>query len=318
MSEVLLDTGDLGEAEDVLGANFVKVRIRADPGESPLRTRVLRSSLGSLTVDDFRFSYSMSFTGESPDKLMLCRVRSGILEDRLPDGEPTIFCTDDVGLFGLVEGMPLSGAVHHSNYDVMMIDRHVFGEVAAGVSGSDEPVQLTSTTPVSSFANRHLLRVMDFIRTTALTNPDATENLLIAGEMQRQLACSMLAAFPNTALLNPTIEDRRDSTPVLLRRAIAFIEENVRIDISLAEIARAIFVTPRALQYMFRRHLDCTPIEYLRRVRLHHAHHDLIRLSRAQTTVSAIATWWGFAHVGRFSVYYRMVYGQSPHVTLDS
>ena len=68
----------------------------------------------------------------------------------------------------------------------------------------------------------------------------------------------MLAVFPNTALCNPTIEDRRDSSPVLLRRAITFIEENVRIDISLADIARAVYVTPRALQYMFRRHLDCT------------------------------------------------------------
>lgn len=318
MSEVLLDTRDLGEAEDVLGANFVKVRIRAVPGDTAPRTRVLRNWMDSLTIDDFRFNYAMSFDGDPSDMLMLCRVRSGVLEDRRAHPEPDIFRTDDVGVFGLVEDAPLAGAVHHAQYDVLQIDRKIFNEVAAGPSSGDGQVRLIGTTPFSSVANRHICGVIDSIRATAINNPEAAENALITGAMQRQLAASMLAAFPNTAVQNPTIEDRHDSTPVLLRRAIAFIEENVRVDISLADIAGAIYVTPRALQYMFRRHRDCTPIEYLRRVRLHYAHHDLIRLSRAHTTVCAIATWWGFAHVGRFAVYYRLVYGQSPHVTLDS
>ncbi len=73
---------------------------------------------------------------------------------------------------------------------------------------------------------------------------------------------------------------------------------------------------PRAIQLMFRRHRDCTPMEYLRRVRLHHAHQELLAAERAHTTVAQIAASWGFAHTGRFAVYYRQVYGQSPHSTL--
>lgn len=126
----------------------------------------------------------------------------------------------------------------------------------------------------------------------------------------------MLATFPNTAVFEPTIEDRHDSTPLLLRRAMTFIDDNAHRDISLADIARAACITPRALQYMFRRHRYCTPTEYLRQVRLHHAHLELLRASSETSTVSAVAARWGFAHLGRFAAFYRQEYGESPQATL--
>ena len=110
--------------------------------------------------------------------------------------------------------------------------------------------------------------------------------------------------------------DRTDYKPVLLARAIEFIDANAANDISLADIAEAVHVTPRAVQYMFRRHLDTTPLQYLRRVRLHHAHQELLGADRMQETVTAIAARWGFVHTGRFAVLYRQTYGQSPHTTL--
>jgi transcriptional regulator GlxA family with amidase domain len=126
----------------------------------------------------------------------------------------------------------------------------------------------------------------------------------------------MLATFPSNALLEPTITDHRDSTPVLLRRAVAYIDDHAHDDITVTDIANHIYVTTRALQYMFRRHRNCTPIEYLRRVRLHNAHLDLIAADRTDTTVGAIARHWGFLHTGRFAVFYRERYGRSPRQTL--
>ena len=108
----------------------------------------------------------------------------------------------------------------------------------------------------------------------------------------------------------------RDAKPVLLQRAIGFIEENLANDIALADIAAAVHVSPRAVQYMFRRHLETTPLQYLRRSRLHHAHMDLLAADPARETVTRIAAQWGFTHTGRFAVMYREAYGQSPHTTL--
>jgi AraC-like DNA-binding protein len=70
------------------------------------------------------------------------------------------------------------------------------------------------------------------------------------------------------------------------------------------------------VQYMFRRHLDMTPLQYLRRTRLHYAHADLLATEGGRGTVTAISARWGFANTGRFAILHREVYGQSPHVTL--
>lgn len=104
--------------------------------------------------------------------------------------------------------------------------------------------------------------------------------------------------------------------PTLFGRAIDFMEGNAHRDISLTDIAEVVYITPRALQYMFRKHRDCTPTEYLRLVRLRHVHTELVAGARATTTVGEIVKSRGFAHLGRFAVYYRERYGRSPHDTL--
>jgi transcriptional regulator GlxA family with amidase domain len=104
--------------------------------------------------------------------------------------------------------------------------------------------------------------------------------------------------------------------PPQLRRAVAFIHENAQSDIGLADIAAAVGVTPRSVQYMFRRHLGTTPLEYLRRLRLDRAHRDLQAADPAVDTVTAIAGRWGFTHAGRFSIAYQQVFGTKPSRTL--
>ena len=104
--------------------------------------------------------------------------------------------------------------------------------------------------------------------------------------------------------------------PQTLRRAITFINENAHLDIRLADIAAAIAVTPRTVQYTFRRHLGTTPLEYLRKVRLCRAHHDLQVADPAVDTVMAIAGRWQFGHPGRFSRAYKEDFGDPPSRTL--
>ncbi|KAA1249460.1 helix-turn-helix transcriptional regulator [Mycobacterium simiae] len=157
---------------------------------------------------------------------------------------------------------------------------------------------------------------IDYLGALTLGESLVPASPLVASTAADHFASVLLSSFPNNALVEPTIEDRHDSTPVLLRRAIAFIDDNAHNDLSLADIAGAVYVTPRALQYMFRRHRDCTPMDYVRRVRLHHAHRDLVDGNRATTTVAEIARRWGFAHTGRFATLYRQHHGQSPAVTL--
>jgi AraC-like DNA-binding protein len=326
MSTLLLDTNDLGEAEQILGRTYGAVRIHSGgSGDESDAThlRIGRSCLGSLSIDNVEVGCDISYDAESPDRICLCKPRFGLIEEHVPGRPPNRVGAGGVVALGALDA-PFTGRASRAGSDVVIVDRALFDRVAAtGRGRRTGPVRLTDSRPVSARAGRRLAHTIDYFRDylrdylqDAPAEPVTAGASLIGSTAMLHVAATMLAAFPSTALSDPTIEDRRDTTPVLLRRAIAFIEENADTDIAVADIARASYVTPRAIQLMFRRHRDCTPMEYLRRVRLHHAHQELLAADRTQTTVTQVAARWGFAHTGRFAVYYRQVYGQSPHTTL--
>jgi AraC-like DNA-binding protein len=97
---------------------------------------------------------------------------------------------------------------------------------------------------------------------------------------------------------------------------VTFIDEHAYEPIAIADIAAAAFVSARAVQLAFRRHLGTTPTAYLRRVRLEHAHRQLQAADPALLTVTAVARRWGFPSASRFTASYRAAYGILPSRTL--
>lgn len=179
--------------------------------------------------------------------------------------------------------------------------------------GASPPIEFLSNDPIDGAARRWraAARFVDRL----LNDFDVGSAPLIVGSAGRMLAATALATFPNTATLEETCRDRNDAQPDALRRATSFIEANPDRDISLGDIARAAHVSRRAVQLAFRRHLDTTPMAYLRQVRLACAHEDLLEGEDA-LTVAAVAYRWGFSSPSRFSQQYRALYGSSPSATL--
>ncbi|MFJ8010925.1 helix-turn-helix transcriptional regulator [Streptomyces sp. NPDC096339] len=85
-----------------------------------------------------------------------------------------------------------------------------------------------------------------------------------------------------------------------------------------ADMARAADVSVQSLREGFRRHLNTTPLAYLRSVRLALVRRDLVAVAegRAPGNVTGVALRWGFTHLGRFTGYYRATYGETPSQTL--
>ena len=99
-----------------------------------------------------------------------------------------------------------------------------------------------------------------------------------------------------------------------LRRARSFISENLTNPITVSDISRAAGCSVRSLQAGFQQQFGCSPMRYLTRQRLNHAHH-LLQTRPADTRVSSIAYDVGFTHLGRFATAYRSSFGQSPRDT---
>ncbi|WPO86419.1 helix-turn-helix transcriptional regulator [Herbiconiux sp. KACC 21604] len=104
------------------------------------------------------------------------------------------------------------------------------------------------------------------------------------------------------------------SLPVAL--ACRYIHANAHRDIGLDDITQAARLSPRGLQYAFRKQLGVTPLGYLREVRLARAHDDLLAEGSAperHATVNEIARRWFFTHPSRFAATYFAAYGVYPN-----
>jgi len=100
------------------------------------------------------------------------------------------------------------------------------------------------------------------------------------------------------------------------RRLFDFIDTHDDRPIRLDELCAAAGCSARTLETLFQDFAGEPPNRYLRRRRLWRAHTLLAAADPAGTTVAEIAVECGFWELGRFSVAYRRLFGESPSHTL--
>ncbi|MCU7826821.1 AraC family transcriptional regulator [Kitasatospora sp. DSM 101779] len=313
MESFLFDSASLDATEEFLSSAYTPMRI-GGPVEDA-RVRISRRAVGPLAVDRLSFGYTMGYDAGSLGKVCLITMHAGTIVDRT-DGREEVFGAGETFLIAPPD-RPYRGEVLSARYTIAMFDTALLaGAAPAGTAGGG-PVRLTGPRAVTPAANRQLTAAVAYLRDGVLDNPAACESDLLVSSAAQHLATATLAALPHTARTDPLPADTRDATPGTLRRAVAFIDDNAHQDLTLAAVAAAACVTPRALQYSFRRYAGCTPLGYLRRVRLARAHEELKAATPQDgVTVTVVAARWGFAHPGRFAEAYRRAYGVAPSVTL--
>jgi AraC-like DNA-binding protein len=315
MEPVTFDSSDVGLIEATVSKLYSKLHIGAvgSSTRAQITRRVMAPGLG---FDDLDYSFDIGYSGEAQGRLIICDVISSTIR-RVGDGYDETFGPGDLFLISK-PGLPYAGVAHSSRLRFTVLDPAICARVAATAEdGAAAPVRVLDHRPVSQPAALHLQRTIAYVRDCVMAASEAERAPLVISAASQLLAASVLQAFPNSAVIDTTAADRRDANPGTLRRAMAFIDANPDIDISVSDIARAAYVTPRALQLAFRRHLDTTPLAYLRQVRLHHAHQDLAQASPGDgTTVTTVSYRWGFPSPSRFAAAYRAAYGVSPSDTL--
>ncbi|WP_183093747.1 helix-turn-helix domain-containing protein [Nocardioides stalactiti] len=126
-----------------------------------------------------------------------------------------------------------------------------------------------------------------------------------------------LATMPGGSARTAAEEGLMSPRPATVERALAFIDQRAAEPLTVAEVAAAAGVGVRALQHAFELYAGATPMEHLRRVRLDHAHDELLTAgATSRTSIADVAHRWGFASASRFSASYRERYGCLPSETL--
>jgi len=267
-----------------------------------------RCAAGSMAVDEVVIAGRVSCQIPPADSVVVIQPRAGSLTVR-GGALPTVDCPVLVA-----HGMSCVLQVSGARFDVVSIAADVLQKVGADLRVPlSQQIRFLTCRPRSPAAVRAWRRALDYA-TTTLASTDTAEQPLIVATLAPLLAGALLECFPSNVSEQHLLD--ASELPEVLKDAVSFIHCHADGDIGVNDVAAAVHLTPRGVQYLFRRQLDTTPTEYMRCVRLHCAHQELVAGVRSTTTVSEIARRWGFAHTGRFAVLYRQAYGQSPHATL--
>ncbi|MFC4017139.1 helix-turn-helix transcriptional regulator [Micromonospora sp. GCM10011542] len=298
-------------------ATTYDTHLRIRSGDGGYRLVHQHVDAGSFALATTGQSAHLDIAADGIDALVVARSRTARVE-RSCDRSANRFGAGDVYL-AAKPGLPYTLRWHPGEVELCVLNLAVLAQVA-NTAPARRPgrVAFTDLGPAAPALARQWRDTIRYVNEVVSNNPIISAQPLVIGNAARLLAAAALTAFPNTAVTDPTIEDRRDASTATLRRAIAFMDGNADRDVSAADIAAAANVSLRAVQLAFRRHLGTTPMAYLRRIRLDRAHHDLLRADPREATVSAIARRWGFASHSRFTARYQASYGVPPSATVNA
>lgn len=305
-------TSDPEIAQAKIAELYVRTRIQR-PDTGGFAMRMARLSISGLWVDRFRLNGSLSADAEPfPDMMFGC-LRGGRWSGATRREEAR-------GRVGLVYTHPTHEGSAYTMRDldshVLTLPAEVVRQVAAEHYGNPG-VRFLSLGPISADMQRYWRSAGEFARRQLCAPDSMLREPLVHANMVNLLATIALATFPNTTMTTDGLPRPGDTGPAALRRAVAFIDAHADEPLTLTDIAAAARVGPRELRQAFRRHHDTTPMSYVRRVRLEHAHQDLLAADPlGGDTVAAIAHRWGCASLTRFARHYRDAYGHAPRQTL--
>ena len=158
-----------------------------------------------------------------------------------------------------------------------------------------------------------LLKLHSVVGQLARDTPDILELPEVGRALEQHLIHFMVRCLASETIAISTGSSRHDATMIKFEE---LLEANPDRPLYLTEICSAIGVAERTLRASCEEHLGMGPIRYLTVRRMHLVRRALVRAEPAATTVTRVVTDHGFWELGRFSVAYRTLFGESPSQTL--
>jgi len=148
----------------------------------------------------------------------------------------------------------------------------------------------------------------------AKTAPDILGNAEVARAMEQALVEAMVWCLASGDPIDVRSVHRHHAT--VMRRLEEVLQSNSEGPLYMAELCAAARVSYPTLRASCQEHLGMSPKRYLWLRRMHLAQRALRTADPERTTVTEIATNYGFWELGRFSVAYRSLFEESPSTTL--
>jgi transcriptional regulator GlxA family with amidase domain len=136
----------------------------------------------------------------------------------------------------------------------------------------------------------------------------------VAESLEQHLLESFLQCFGTIERGNDSAAKRRHAK--IIQKFQQLIERHAGEPLYIPQICKRIGVTERTLRACFLEQVGVNPKRFLFLRRMSLTRQALRRAEAGTSTVTDIATTYGFWELGRFSVQYKEIFGESPSTTL--
>jgi AraC-like DNA-binding protein len=159
-----------------------------------------------------------------------------------------------------------------------------------------------------------LLKLHKLLGQLALDTPEVMELPEVCRALEEQLIHLMVRCLAEGAGVETRLGGRRHGA--IIAKFEEYLAAHPDRPLYLTEICAAIDVAERTLRAACEEHLGMGPIRYLTLRRMHLVRRALLSADASETNVTRIVTDHGFWELGRFSVAYRTLFGESPSEAL--
>jgi AraC-like DNA-binding protein len=205
-----------------------------------------------------------------------------------------------------------SGRAAYASMSLSVADMVSFGAAISGVDLTPPKDPLIHRPPPSAMAK--LQRLHAAAGDLAQNAPEIIASPEAAHGLEQALILALIGCFATrTPSANSLAQGQH---AIVLRRFRRVVEENPQQPLYIPEICKAIRVPDRTLLMCCREHLGMGPKRYLLLRRISLARRALREAAPDATSVTEIATRYGFWQLGRFAAEYQSLFGEFPSATL--
>jgi AraC-like DNA-binding protein len=232
--------------------------------------------------------------------------------------QETIHCGQEVSSGGIIVHR---GDIEHRRnganrvWGSMSLTHDDFDAACKAVTGREFPDdELKLIVRPSPDLMSRLLKLHETVAEITKAMPELLELPEVVRALEQQLIHLMVRCLTEGAPSKITAGGHRHH--MIVARFEEFLEANPDQPLYLTEICGAIAVSERTLRVACEEHLGMGPIRYLSLRRMHLVRRALLRADPSTATVTRLATDHGFWELGRFSVAYRVLFGETPSESL--
>jgi len=159
-----------------------------------------------------------------------------------------------------------------------------------------------------------LMRLHAAVRGIAVVSPETLAHPEVTAALEHNLVYALISCLADEVPAKSGSGWRYHTA--IIDRFEKLLAANSDRPMYLADICTAVGASERTLRACCEERLGMGPIRYLWLRRMHLARRALLGADPVTATVTQIATDHGFWELGRFSVAYQVLFGESPSVSL--